>query len=58
MTSQTGKQIIIIHIMPGISRGKGSEAMKYRQLLEYNVRNIFPQKPCKKDTGRLVPDLL
>ena len=27
MTSQTGKQIITVHILPNISRSKGNEAM-------------------------------
>ena len=32
MTSQTGKQIITIHILPNISRSKGNQTMKFRQL--------------------------
>ena len=32
MTSQTGKQTIIIHILPNISRSKGNQTMKFRQL--------------------------
>ena len=31
--------------------------MKFRQLIEYNKRNIFLQKSCRNNTGRLVPDL-
>ena len=34
MTSQTGKQIITIHVLPDISRSKGSQAMKFGQLIE------------------------
>ena len=45
MTSQPGKQIIAIHILPNISRRKGNEAMKFGKLLEYNMRNIFLEKP-------------
>ena len=41
MTSQTGKQIITIQIMPNISRGKRNQAMKLGQLIEYNLRNNF-----------------
>ena len=48
MTSQTGKQIIIIHILSNISRSTGYKAMKSGQLIEYNVRNIFPEKSCGK----------
>ena len=31
--------------------------MKFGQLIEYNKRNIFLQKSCKNEAGRLVPDL-
>ena len=42
MTSQTGKQITIIHMLPNISRSKGNQ--KNDQLIEYNMRNSFLQK--------------
>ena len=41
MTSQKDKQVIIIHIFLNISRSKGNQRMKFSQLIEYNVRNIF-----------------
>ena len=41
MTSQTGKQIITIHILPNISRSKANQATKFGQLIEYNMRNVF-----------------
>ena len=41
MTSQPGQQTIAIHILPNISRSKGHQAMKFGQLIEYNMRNIF-----------------
>ena len=44
MASQTGQQIITIHILSNISRSKGSQAMKFDQLIKYNVQNIFLQK--------------
>ena len=47
VTLQTG-QVITIHILPDISRSKGNQAMKFGQLIEYNVRNIFLQKSCMK----------
>ena len=34
--------------MPNILRSKGNEAMKFTQLIEYNVRNTFLQKSCRK----------
>ena len=41
MSSQTGQQIIIIHILPNISRIKGNQAMQFGQLMKYSERNIF-----------------
>ena len=41
MTSQPEKQTIAIHIMLNISIGKGSQTMKFGQLIEYSMRNIL-----------------
>ena len=41
MTSKLGKQTVTIHILPNISRSKGSQTMKFGQLIEYNMRNIY-----------------
>ena len=41
MTSQPGKQTIAVHILPNISRSKGNQTVKFGQLIEYNMRNIF-----------------
>ena len=46
--SQPGLQTIAIHILPSISQSKGKQTMKFGQLLEYNKRNIFLQKLCRK----------
>ena len=43
--------------LPGILKSKGDRAMKFDQLIEYNMRNVFLQKSCKNEAGRLVPDL-
>ena len=48
MTSQPGLQTIAIHILPNISQSKGNQTMKFGQLIEYNKRNIFFQKLCRK----------
>ena len=48
MTSQPSKQTIAIHILTNISPSKGNQTMKLGQLIEYNKRNIFLQKLCKK----------
>ena len=53
MTSQTGK-IITIHIFPNISKSKGNKAMKFSQLIEQKLRNIFPEKSytkCARETS-------
>ena len=44
MTSQSGQQTILIHILPNISRSKGNQTMKFGQLIEYNKRNFFSGK--------------
>ena len=55
MTLQPGKQRIAIHILPNISRIKGNQAMKFSQLLESNMRNIFLQKSYTKCDGETIP---
>ena len=44
MTSQPGKQTIVIDILSYISREKDNQTMKFGQLIDYNVRNIFLEK--------------
>ena len=41
--------------MPNISRSKESQAMKFGQLIEYNVRNIFLEKSHTKCGGEASP---
>ena len=43
MTPQTGEELII-HILPNISRNKHNQTIKFGQLIEYNMRNIFLEK--------------
>ena len=50
-----GKQKITIHMLPNISRSKGNRTMKFNQLVEYNVRNIFLGKSCTKSGGETIP---
>ena len=47
MTSQTGQQIITIHILLNIPKRKGNQAMKFGQLINYN-RNICFSKIMQK----------
>ena len=49
--SQTGKQTIMKHVLPNISRSNDNQTMKFGQLIEYDVRNSFFQKSCR-DSGR------
>ena len=48
MTSQSGKQTIAIHILSNISRSRGNQTMKFNQLIEYNLKNIFLEKSYTK----------
>ena len=54
MTSQPGKQTIAIHILPNISRSKGNQTMKFGQLIDYNIRNIFLEKSYTKCGGETI----
>ena len=36
------------------SRSKGNQAMKLGQLIEYNMRNTFLEKPCTKCGGETI----
>ena len=44
-----------MHILPETSRSKRNQKMKLGQLIEYNKINIFIQKKCTNEAGRLVP---
>ena len=57
MTSQPGKQTVIIHILLNISRSKGNQTMKFGQLLQYNMRNIFLEKSHTKCGEETIPRL-
>ena len=53
MTSQPGQQTIVIHILPNISRREGNQTMKFDQLIEYKMRNIFLEKSYTKCGGEI-----
>ena len=55
MTSQPGKEIITIHILPNVSIIKVSQSMKFSQLTQYNMRNIFLEKSSIKCGGETSP---
>ena len=48
MTSQPVQQAIAILLFNNISRSKGNQAMKFCQLVEYSMENIFPKKSYTK----------
>ena len=48
MTLQPEKQTFLIKILPNISRSKGNQTMKFSQLKQCNIRNIFHEKSCKR----------
>ena len=55
MTSQSGKQTIVIHILPNISRSKGNQTIKFGLLIEYNMKNIFLKESYAKYGGKTIP---
>ena len=55
MTSQPGYQTIVIHIFRNISRSKDNQTLKFGQLIEYNMRNIFLKESYTKCGGETSP---
>ena len=55
MTSQRCQQTIVIHILPNISRSKDNQIIKFGQLIERNMRNIFLEKSLTKFSGENSP---
>ena len=41
MSSESGEQTILIHILPNISKSKGNQTMIFGQLMECNMRIFF-----------------
>ena len=52
MTSQPGEQPVVTHILP---RRKGSQTMKFGQLIDYKMRDIFLEKSYTKCGGETNP---
>ena len=44
MTSRPLKKTVAIHMLSNISRSTGNQEMKFGQLIEYNMSNIFLEK--------------
>ena len=56
LTSQPGKQTIAILILPNILERKGHQIMKFGQLIEYNISNIFLENHTENSVEKLFPD--
>ena len=48
MASQARKQTISMHFLLNIARSKDKQTMKFGQLIEYKMRNIFLEKSYTK----------
>ena len=44
MTSQPEKQTTVMHMLPNIQKSKGNDKIKFGQLIECNMKNIFFEK--------------
>ena len=51
ITLQPGYLMIVIHILPKISRSKDNQTMKFVQLIECNIRHIILGKSFTKCCG-------
>ena len=51
----TWEKTITMYILPNISRSKGNWTMKFDQLIEYNMGNIFLGKSYSKCCGETIP---
>ena len=55
MTWKPGKQTVVIHILPDISKSKANETTKFGQLITYNMRHIFLAKSYTRYGGETIP---
>ena len=53
--SQNRQQMFTMHVLLNVSRGKGNQSMKFGELIEYNMRNIFIEKSYTKYGGETSP---
>ena len=57
MTLQPRYQAIVMHILPNILRSKDNQTMKFGQLIEYNMGNIFIESSYTKYGGKTISRL-
>ena len=55
MTPQRGKETIATHILTNISKSEGNQVMKFSQLIESNLSNIFLEKSCTNNVDKTIP---
>ena len=44
-----------MHILSNISRNKGNQTMKFGHLVEYNIKNIVPEKSYANFSVETIP---
>ena len=44
-----------MHVLPNISRSKANQTMKFGQLIEYDLTNIFVEKSYTKCAAETIP---
>ena len=54
MRPEPNKKTVPTHLFPNLSRSKGNQAVKFGQLIEYSIRNIFVEKLYTKCGGETI----
>ena len=54
MKAKHGKQTIVMQTLLNILRSKDNQTMKFGKLVEYNMRNMFPDKSYTKFGGETI----
>ena len=55
MTFWSCRKSTRLHIFPKFSKSKGKQAMRFGQLIEYNMRNIFFDRSYRKCARETIP---
>ena len=56
MTSNPGKQTIVIHILPNISRSKSNQIKEFGQLIDNNRELFLLKNDTKSVEEKLLPN--
>ena len=57
MTPQPEKQTITMYLFPKFSRSKGNQTKNVGSVNRIKRKKCYIQNSCKKDIGRILPDL-